>query len=218
MEAYNFWDLAWRAAVVVVLTVLPFTWKGFVTHLVTLVHEYGHAVTGLLTNAHVRKIKINWNSSGETATLRRSTLLPIGSTLTTLAGYPAPIIFGAVLLAFMDAEWWRVAAGIITVLGFFFLLFIRNFFGLIMALLWIVVFGFLAIFDSPYNTEITLWLGMLFFAGGIRDLIQLFIMWHFNDSEGSDLSILKEATGIPQIVSYSVMVLASAASVYFIFR
>lgn len=216
MEDYNFWDLAWRLAVITALCVLPWTWKGFVTHLVTLAHEYGHAVVGLLTNANVRKIKIRWDSSGETATVRRSTLLPIGSTLTTLAGYPAPVIFGALLVSSIDEAWAHTLMWVLTGLGLFFLLFIRNLFGLLMALLWIALFGYLAILQSPYVVEICLWVGLLFLAGGIRDLVGLFIMWLRKDAEGSDLSILKEATGIPQLMSYFIMVAVSVTGAYFL--
>lgn len=216
MEDYNFWDLTWRVAVIAILCILPWTWKSAVTHLVTLAHEYGHAVVGLLTNASVRKIKIRWDSSGETATVRRSTLLPIGSTLTTLAGYPAPVIFGALLLSSMGEQWSTTLMWVLTGLGLFFLLFIRNFFGLFMALLWIATFGYLAIFDSPHTTEILLWMGLLFLAGGIRDLVQLFIMWKNKTADGSDLTILKEATGMPQLLSYTLMVLASGTGAYFL--
>lgn len=216
MEEYNFWDLTWRIAVIAVLCILPWTWKGFITHLVTLAHEYGHAVIGLLTNAHVRKIKIRWDSSGETATIRRSTLLPIGSTLTTLAGYPAPVIFGALLISSIDETWAHTLMWVLTGLGLFFLLFIRNFFGLVMALLWIAFFGYLAIFNSVHMTEICLWVGIVFLAGGIRDLFGLFRMWLNKNADGSDLSILKEATGIPQIVSYTVMVAAAGTGAYFL--
>ncbi|MBC9705798.1 MAG: M50 family metallopeptidase [Enterococcus sp.] len=216
MEDYNFWDLTWRIAVIAVLCVLPWTWKGFVTHLVTLSHEYGHAVVGLFTNAHVRKIKIRWDSSGETATIRRSTLLPIGSTLTTLAGYPAPIILGSLLISSIDESWHNILMWVLTGLGLFFLLFIRNFFGLVMALLWIAFFGYLAIFQSPYSTELILWGGIFFVVGGVRDLFGLFRMWLLKEAEGSDLSILKEATRIPQIVSFSLMVIASIVGSYFL--
>lgn len=216
MEDYNFWDLAWRVAVIAILCALPWTWKGFVTHLVTLAHEYGHAVVGLLTNAHVRKIKIRWDSSGETATVRRSSLLPIGSTLTTLAGYPAPVIFGSLLISSIDESWNNVLMWILTGLGLFFLLFIRNFFGLLMALLWIAFFGYLALLHSPYSTELVLWAGIFFLVGGIRDLYGLFRMWLRKNDDGSDLSILKEATGIPHIVSYTLMVAGSATGAYFL--
>lgn len=216
MNGYTVSQIAGMTAIVAVLSLVPWVWKFAFTHLITLAHEYGHAFIGVFTRGEIRHIKIRWNSSGETSTARADTFLPLGTILTTLAGYPAPILLGAFLLTSVDETWQQWSTMILLIFGVFCFLFIRNFFGLIMALIWIAFFGFLAWFSPPNAGDITMWAGLILMVGGIRDLFALFVMWLRKQADGSDLGILKDRTGFPQIFTYILMLSISSVGTYFL--
>lgn len=216
MNEYTFAQVAGMTAVVATLSFIPLVWKLVFTHLITLAHEYGHAFIGIFTNGEIRHIKIRWNSTGETATARPVSFIPLGTILTTLAGYPAPVLLGAFLLTAVDETWRDWATMAILIFGVFCFLFIRNFFGLIMALLWIAFFGYLAWFNPTIEADIMMWAGIILVVGGAKDLFSLCVMWKRGQAEGSDLGIMKERTGIPQIMTLILMLAISCVGTYFL--
>jgi len=216
MNGYTVSQIAGISALVATLSLVPWVWKFAFTHLITLAHEYGHAFIGILTRGEIRKIKIRWNSTGETVTSRADSFLPLGTILTTLAGYPAPILLGAFMLTSVDETWRQWSTMIFLIFGVFCFLFIRNFFGLIMALLWIAFFGFIAWFQPPNAGDILMWSGLVLMIGGVRDLFALFVMWKQGQAGDSDLGILKERTGFPQIFTYTLMLAISSVGAYFL--
>lgn len=74
---------------------IPVTWR-IVRIVPTVVHETGHAVVGILMGRKVRGFSVSPDMSGETVTVGKKKGL--GVTLTTFAGYPAPVVVGAVMV------------------------------------------------------------------------------------------------------------------------
>lgn len=97
-------------------------------HLVTIVHEGGHATAALLTGRRLRGIRLHSDSSG--VTLTRGRPRGPGMFLTLIAGYLAPSLFGLLAAVLL---WQRHALAVLWVallLLSLMLLQIRNFRGL----------------------------------------------------------------------------------------
>ena len=109
---------------------------------VTLVHESGHALVGLLAGRRVSAIRIWRDTSGETVSTGKNRGL--GVCLTLLAGYPAP---GVLALGASAAVRWHMESGLVAVLGFLALcglLVLRNLFALVVLAASMALTGLLA--------------------------------------------------------------------------
>ena len=97
-------------------------------HLVTIVHEGGHAIAAMLTGRRLRGIRLHSDSSG--VTLSRGRPRGFGMFLTLIAGYLAPGLFGLLAGVLL---WQRHALAVLWVtllLLSLMMLQIRNFHGL----------------------------------------------------------------------------------------
>ena len=85
-----------RTSLVIGAAVLVITWSplGYtlVRHLVTLVHEAGHAMVAVLMGRRLAGIRLHSDTSGLTVSKGRPR--GFGMVMTLLAGYPAPAIVG----------------------------------------------------------------------------------------------------------------------------
>lgn len=88
--------LTWPVALVLGLLALALTWSpvGYrlVRHLVTLVHEAGHALVAALAGRRLTGIRLHSDTSG--VTVSRGRPHGPGMVATVLAGYPAPALVG----------------------------------------------------------------------------------------------------------------------------
>jgi hypothetical protein len=118
--------------VAVVLTVLPPVWS-VTRHVVTLVHEAGHAVVALLTGRRLKGIRLHSDTSGLTVSSGKPR--GPGMIATAAAGYLAPAVLGLVSVLLVEGGHtdWALYAGVAT-LGLM-LAFIRNWFGLLVVVL-----------------------------------------------------------------------------------
>jgi hypothetical protein len=128
--------LSWQAALVLGVVALLLTWSpaGYrlVRHLVTLVHEAGHALVARLVGRRVRGIRLHSDTSG--LTLSRGRATGPGMVAMLLAGYPAPAVVGVLGALLLRSGY---AAGLLWALvlaGAFMLLLVRNLYGL-----WVVL-------------------------------------------------------------------------------
>lgn len=114
------------------LIVLPPAWS-VTRHVVTLVHEAGHAVVALLTGRRLNGIRLHTDTSGLTVSSGRPR--GPGMIATAAAGYLAPAVLGlvSVVLVENDLTAGALYAGLAT-LGLV-LAFIRNWFGLLVVVL-----------------------------------------------------------------------------------
>lgn len=128
--------LAWQSALVLGVVALLLTWSPpghrLVRHLVTLVHEAGHALVATLAGRRLHGIRLHSDTSGLTVTRGRPT--GPGMVATLLGGYPAPAVVGlggaALLGAGYAAGWlWALVLTCAVVL-----LLVRNLYGL-----WVVL-------------------------------------------------------------------------------
>lgn len=128
--------LTWQVSLLVGLVALLVTWSPFgyrlVRHLVTLLHEAGHALVAALVGRRLTGVRLHSDTSG--VTVSRGRPRGPGMVATVLAGYPAPAVVGlggALLLG------QGYAAGLLwalVLLCALMLLLVRNVYGL-----WVVL-------------------------------------------------------------------------------
>ncbi|MGZ5414295.1 MAG: M50 family metallopeptidase [Aeromicrobium sp.] len=98
-------------------------------HLVTLVHESGHALVALATGRRLNSITLHSDTSGLTVSSGQQT--GPGMIATAAAGYLAPAVLGLLIAALVQADrtMWALwfALGALALM----LLYIRNWFGLL---------------------------------------------------------------------------------------
>ncbi|MFT3968958.1 MAG: M50 family metallopeptidase [Micropruina sp.] len=97
-------------------------------HLVTIVHEGGHAIAAVLTGRRLRGIRLHSDSSG--VTLSRGRPRGFGMFLTLIAGYPAPGLFGLLAAVLLRQQHALAVLWVALLLLALMLLQIRNFHGL----------------------------------------------------------------------------------------
>ena len=127
-----------QVVVALVAGVLAAAWPGRwvwprLRMLVTIVHEGGHALVGVLFGRRLTAIRLNHDSSGVTETWGRARGL--GVVATTFAGYPFPAFVAAVLLRAAVSGWSRTAAAAIALVLLVMLAFARNVRGVLVLLL-----------------------------------------------------------------------------------
>ena len=110
------------------LVVLPPAWS-ITRHLVTLVHEAGHAAVAVLTGRRLNGIRLHTDTSGLTVSSGKPR--GPGMVATAAAGYLAPALLGlvSVVLVQNGRTAWSLYAGLATMA--LMLAFIRNWFGLV---------------------------------------------------------------------------------------
>lgn len=110
------------------LALVPPVWH-YSRHVVTLVHEAGHAVVALLTGRRLNAIRLHSDTSGLTVSSGR----PRGPGMVAMAaaGYLAPSVLGLACIWLVAADHTPLAlwAGLLTLA--LMLLHIRNWFGLV---------------------------------------------------------------------------------------
>jgi len=186
----------------------PVCWNA-TRHIVTLAHEAGHAVVGVLVGRRLHGIQLHTDTSGVTTTTGAK--WGLGATLTTFAGYPAPAATaGLILLAVFTSKAY-LATGILLAVLVVLLLFTRNMWG------WIItgtVIGILALAlwkGSPLLTQIVLLsIAALLAAGSYRTI------WEERTGRkhgqtGSDVQSLAERTGVPATVWWGLMMIVTTA-------
>ena len=169
-------------------------------YLTTLFHEVGHACVALLLGGHIQHIKIQPNGSGVTSTAHAITLkYKIVRILELLAGYSFPVNTGVVLLGLgiigVDPLFMLVFVGLVA--GFT-LLFIRNFFGLLVVFSYAVI-AFAGYFFRdviPVNYTIS-FLAFILIFGGIKDIQNVTKMTFSNQNDKNDFHFLRDETLIP---------------------
>lgn len=101
---------AWIAAgIAAVLIAVPLLWL-MTRPVVTIVHELGHAIIGILLGRRFSGFVVNSNMSGHAVTRGKSR--GAGLVLSTWAGYPAPAVVGAVLIQASLSGWSPVVLGL----------------------------------------------------------------------------------------------------------
>lgn len=172
---------------------IPSAWR-LTSHLITLVHEAGHALVAVLTGRRLRAIKLHSDTSGLTVTKGRTR--GITMIATAAAGYLAPSAFGLIIVALIafDRTMWSLYIALAG-LGFL-LLWIRNWFGLLLIVLAGSMTWLIANRTSEDFVDYTAWfLGAFFLIASPR------AVWGHVRSRGvrrsSDSDVLAQISPIP---------------------
>lgn len=183
------------AVAVLAVAVEPF-WA-WTRHLVTLVHETGHAVLLLITGAGVRDLVVHRAGGG--ATMPRSAPWWPGWLAALLAGYAAPPVTGLVLAGGLGRGW--PAA---TMLGVLLLVLLAvallhgNWFALVVVLLVGAVLALAFYRGGPQSrAAILIGLAWLLLIGGFRRVLEIAVRPTPADSDQAELARL---TGLPALV------------------
>lgn len=217
MNNYNFWFMAGAAAIWLALCMFPAVWK-FISHGVTLVHEAGHAIIGLLTGRGITHIKIRMDTSGETMDGGRISPIPFAHTIALLMGYPAPVILGTFLLASINTPWTGTAFFAATAIGIMTLIFIRNFWGFLTTLVWIASMGSVAALNPTAQNPAVYFIALFLIVGGLRDIYGLCRMYRHGVSGETDLGILQRHIFLPKIVSLVLIIGIATIVPFFMFQ
>lgn len=200
-------------AAAVVLSIPRATWRWFGLY-VTFVHELGHAFAALMTGRFVHGLKIGLNHSGQLVSSGRS---GFSATWAGFWGYPAPAVVGLALVWAVSAGRAGAAASVGALVLLVALIFLRNFTGIVVALVSAAIAQCLVLFADPSTVgHVVLALGIALGVGSIRDFFKVLAV-HTRRRQhlaSSDAHLLAQATGAPSflwLAGFAVVIAGSAA-------
>ncbi|WP_256372174.1 M50 family metallopeptidase [Aeromicrobium sp. A1-2] len=204
-------DTSWAAtATAVVLVVVPPIWS-LTRHLVTLVHEAGHALVAVLTGRRLNGIRLHTDTSGLTVSSGKPR--GPGMIATAAAGYlaPAGLGLGSVLLVEHDHTPWALYAGLATLAVM--LAFIRNWFGLVVVALTGAGVGVL-IWRAPERVQdfAALTFAWFMLVAAPRTVVDLWRHRRQARTRTSDADVLARLTFLPATVWNIVFLLLTLAA------
>lgn len=197
----------------VVLSIPRVTWRWFGLY-VTFVHELGHAFAALMTGRVVHGLKIGLDHSGQLVSSGRHGFSALWS---GFWGYPAPAVVGLALVWAVSAGWVGAAASIGALVLLLSLIFLRNFTGIVVALLSAAVAQALVMFASPQTVSwAVLALGIALGVGSVRDFCKVAAVHTRRRSQlaSSDAHLLAQASRTPSFLwlsGFAVVIFGSAA-------
>lgn len=206
-------------AVAIVLSIPRVTWRWFGLY-VTFVHELGHAFAALMTGRVVHGLKIGLDHSGQLVSSGRR---GFSATWSGFWGYPAPAVVGLALVWSVSAGWAGAAASIGALILLLALIFLRNFTGIVVALLSAAIAQTLVMFaDAQTVSWAILALGIALGVGSVRDFFKVAAVHtrRRNQLTSSDAYLLAQATRTPSflwLTGFALVIGGSAAcSAYFV--
>jgi hypothetical protein len=160
------------AALLALALVAPYPVWRRTRHVVTIVHEGGHAAVALLSGRRLQGIRLHSDTSGLTVSAGRPSGL--GMILTLLAGYPAASLVGALGAFVLTTGRITLMLGVVLVLLPLMLIMIRNLFGVVSVVTtWALVFA-VAWFTDPDVQSAFAYLAVWFLLiGGVRPVFEL---------------------------------------------
>lgn len=207
--------LAWQVVAVLGAVALVITWSpvGYrlVRHLITLVHEAGHALIATISGRKLRGIRLHSDTSGLTLTRGRPS--GPGMVATLVAGYPAPAVLGLVSawvlgLGYAAGLLWGMVLACAVVL-----LLVRNLYGLWVVLATGLAVGALSWLASPtvivWVATALVWALLL---AAPRSVIELQLQRHRGQGRNSDVDQLARLTKLPAALWVSGFLLICAAA------
>lgn len=197
-------------AVALALVVVPQVW-GVVRLVVTLVHELGHAVVGVLVGRSFTGFVLRGDMSGHAVT--RGPVRGAGRVASTWAGYPAPAIVGALLVWAAGRGW---AAPVLTACLAVLLFALVRVRSLLTAVVMLVALaGSAALWwwrDDTLQSQVLVGLGLVLVVGAWRHLGAVLE----DRSAGSDPGVLAALTRVPRLVWNATFVLVAAAATWLV--
>lgn len=209
--AAGWWTLL-AVAVALVLVALPVAWRP-ARLAVTIVHELGHAVVGILVGRRFTGFVVSADMSGHAVTVGRSR--GFGRVVSTWAGYPAPAIVGAVLTHIAFGGFSRTTLFAALVILMVSLVFVRSAHTLATVLVAVVAIGALWWWGSAaLAAAVVLGAGVFLLLGAWRHFGA--VMAHGRRQD--DPQQLAQLTGVPTAVWVASYVLVLAACTWWGWR
>lgn len=183
----------------------------YTRHLVTLVHESGHALVALATGRRLNSITLHSDTSGLTVSSGRQT--GPGMIATAAAGYLAPAVLGLLIagLVQLDRTMWALWFGLGALA--LMLLYIRNWFGLLVVA--VAGMGVAAIvWWAPERVQhasalLAAWFMLL---AAPRTALELWSHRRGRRSRTTDADVLGRLTHLPAVLWVGVFLLANLAA------
>ncbi|KAB1644166.1 M50 family metallopeptidase [Gulosibacter chungangensis] len=173
---------------------VPFVWLRF-RLLVTLVHELGHAIIGMLVGRKFTGFVLRGDMSGAAVTV--GPVRGFGRVITTWAGYPAPAVIGAAF-AWLSGEGW--AAPVISMVLLILLIALFRIRSLLTGLVMVIaIAAFAALWwwrVDAIQAPVLLGLGAVLVVGAWRHLGAVLL----GGGSQSDPGVLAQLTGVPKLV------------------
>lgn len=189
---------------------LPWGW-GPGRHVVTLVHEAGHALVAVLTGRRLNGVRLHRDTSGLTTSVGRPR--GPGMVATAAAGYLSPTALGLGMLATaaLGSTAWALWIALAVVSGM--LVFIRNWFGLLVVGLAALVVGYLVWrTDEQVQQVAVVALASFLLVGGPRTTVELWSSRRRSRSATSDADVLARLTHLPAALWNVVFVVVTTAA------
>ncbi len=200
--------IAVGAALLVV--VLPGTWRP-ARHVITIVHEAGHALTAVLAGRRLQAIRLHSDTSG--LTVSRGKPYGPGMVSTALAGYLAPSLLGLVFAALLGAGLVTSLLVVCALLLAGVLIMIRNIYGAMTLLAAGAVLAGVSLLAPTQLQEIFAHLITWFLLfGAIRPIGELIRKRRHGRARDSDADQLARLTGTPAFFWLSSFTLISTGA------
>jgi len=188
---------------------VPGTWR-VARHLLTIVHEGGHATAALVSGRKLSGIKLHADTSG--LTVSRGKARGPGMMLTAVAGYPAPALagLGGALLISLERDLLALWSGLFLLA--LLLLQIRNFYGLYVMVVAALLLVAVTWWGNPVTHGLAAWgLTAFLLLGAPRTVVELQLARRRSRSRTSDADLLARITPLPAIVWVALMLLVTLA-------
>jgi hypothetical protein len=186
--------LVWVLLLAVVALWLPPVWA-VVRLAVTLVHELGHAVVGVLVGRQFTGFVLRGDMSGHAVTRGRPR--GPGRVASTWAGYPAPAVVGAAMVWLAGRGW--AAPFITTVIAILLFALIRVRSALTALVMVVAIGGSAALWwwrNDTVQLHVLIGVGIVLIVGAWRHLSAV----HRDRTGGSDPSVLAALTHVPRLM------------------
>ncbi|NYI40859.1 M50 family metallopeptidase [Demequina lutea] len=199
----------WPLAAVLLVLAVPQLWH-ISRHVITIVHEAGHAAVGALLGRDVRGIRLHADTSGLTTSSGSTKRLPLA--LVSFAGYTAPAVLGLGAAALLRAGHPYALLWAMVVVLVLVLFFIRNFYGFLVMVVSIGAFGWLA-WAAPDTWRIGVAYGLawLLLLGAVRAVVELHGTRRAAGGGGSDADALARVTHVSGLVWVALFWLVTVA-------
>lgn len=177
----------------------------FLAALDTCIHELAHALAAFVCGWKVSSIEINKNLSGvasySKAMDETKLLYKVQRFFITFVGYPTPVFISILCFILIDKNYaFFVLVGLASIILFALLFLIRNRYGALWALGFLVVLTIMGTHENPNVHEVAaLIVTMYLFIGSLFHIISI-VKFSFSNVEDTiqDTSILENFTSIPR--------------------
>ena len=169
----------------------------------TITHELGHAIVVMPFGGKLKGIKLRLNTEGEAVVSLPRYAFPwyhLLRIVNLFAGYGAPL-YMSLLLYVSVAHKWDIALNVVfALMSIIVLLFIRNWFGLLIALSFAAVNALFIFLLPDYMDAYAITIGVILLVRGLTDIYDA-ARWTFkNKLERSDFTLASEELhGSPQL-------------------